>query len=519
LRVATKTLRIDGTDRDHFFLALDAGTLRVGDHPDHPDGTLRGLRVVRIRCEVEVEDGPDAVRLDVVDAAASPRELGPGAAVEVGHSRLSLLAADSPPAAAPAAGLTRRLLVIDGADHGKVFKLPADGLVTIGKTGKGVDIGLDDIYVARVHCQLTVAGEITVAHIEGRNGTLIDGRKIEKPELLPVGHVLRVGNSHLRLEAGVFPDEPPAGGSRVLRPPVSKPIGPPKSADPASKFEGQLFGHYRVGSVLGRGFVGVAFRASDENTGQPVALKVFSADFPTNSTELGKFSRAIRDAQQVRHPNLVAPLAAGKTGPNCWIAREFVDGESAADAIERIRDGEKPSWVKAARVATHLARVLEALHRHRVVHGNITPRNVLIRSADHATKLADLGQGPALEGSKLHASVLERKLLAEMPYLAPEQAEPGAFVDDLADLYAVGAVAYALATGRPPVVGSSPEAVLDAVRNGRVDKPSSVYRKIPAAFEGVLIKLLAKAQEDRYAGPAALLADLEPLIQGHDGER
>jgi serine/threonine-protein kinase len=163
--------------------------------------------------------------------------------------------------------------------------------------------------------------------------------------------------------------------------------------------------------------------------------------------------------------------------------------------------------------------VLDCLHRHRTVHGNITPRNVLIGREDHATKLTDLGLGPALAGSRLLVAVLEKKLLAELPYLAPEQAEPGAFVDDLADLYAVGAVAYALATGRPPVTGGSPEDVLDAVRNGRVVKPSAVYRKVPAAFEAVLLKLLAKAQEDRYPTPASLLEDLEPLVETHESGR
>src|SRR5207302_1034235 len=146
-RVAKQTLIIDG-DRDHFFLAVDGGTLRVGDDPARP-GVVRGLRVVRIRCEVEGEGDSEGVRVDgAEDEGTPPRPLAPGAALEVG--------------------------------------------------GDGV----------------------TVTPVEGPHGTLIDGRRIEKPEVLRPGSVLRVGNSHLRLEAGVFPDEPPpaAGpGSGVLR--------------------------------------------------------------------------------------------------------------------------------------------------------------------------------------------------------------------------------------------------------------------------------------------------------------
>jgi serine/threonine-protein kinase len=277
-----------------------------------------------------------------------------------------------------------------------------------------------------------------------------------------------------------------------------------------------VLGHYRVGPLLGRGHAGAVFRATDVKTDQGVALKVLAAEFPASAAEMERFGRAVRDAQAARHPNLVAPLGAGRSGPHCWLAREVIDGESAADLVGRIAAGEKPSWTRSARVAVHLARALDCLHRHRLVHGNITPRNVLVRRADHATKLADLGLGPALEGSRLWAAVREAKRAAELPYLAPEQIEPGGFVDGLADLYAVGAVAYALATGRPPVPGGTAEDVLDAVRHGRVARPGSIYRKVPGAFDVVLMRLLAPAQEDRYPSPAALLEDLEPLAHAHE---
>jgi hypothetical protein len=531
--VANKALIVHG-DRERFFLVVDGDTLRVGDDPAHPGGVIRGLRVVRVCCEVEVEGEVDVVRIGGADEASPPREVTPGEVVEVGRARISL---GTPPPGArgqdadalaikPAlpAGLSLRLVVIDGADKGQIFNLPAAGTVTIGKGGKDSDIGLDDLYVSRSHCRLTVdAGGVTVTPVEGPHGTLIDGRRIERPEPLRAGSVLRVGNSHLRLEAGVFEDKPGVGGAASgvhrLATSLTPPAAPARSGDPVGPTEGQVLGHYRVGPSLGRGYTGTVFRGTDEKTGQPITLKVLAAEFPASAAELERFSRAIRDAQHVRHPNLATPLGAGKTGPLCWIAREFIEGESAADVVERIAGGGKPSWTRAARVAVHLARLLDDLHRHRQVHGNITPRNVLIRRADHATKLTDLGLGPALMGSRLLAAVREKKWAAELPYLAPEQAEPGAIADELADLYAVGAVGYALATGRPPVTGRSPEEIVDAARHGRVVRPSTVYRKIPTAFEAVIVKLLAKAPEDRYPSPAALLEDLEPLAQIHEIER
>jgi hypothetical protein len=536
--VARNTLVIDCGDRDHFLLAVDAGTLRIVDGPAHAGGLLRDLRVVRVRCEVEFEEDRDEVPIDEPGVLAR-RSLRPGTTVQLGYARLSLGAAGPapPPAPAPAPAPTptptaepaatpapagpRRLKVIDGADQGRAYRLPDAGTVLIGKPGGEAHVRLHDLYVAPVHCSLEVTpAGVVVTHVEGASGTLIDGRRIAMPQPLTPGSVLRVGNSHLRLELGPFADEtgpppPPVTDTgpksgKVLRPPA------PDPEDPADGLEGQTLGHYLVGPLIGRGHSGVVFEATHDQTGQAVALKVLAPGFPADAAEAERFAREVKLAQPVRHPHLLAVYGAGKAGGRCWIARELVAGESAASVVARVAGGDKPSWTRAARVATHLARVLDFLHRSRLVHGNVTPANVLLRADDHATKLADLRLAQALAGSRLQRAVQEGKVLAELPYLAPEQAEPGAFVDELADLYAVGAVAYALITGRPPVAGDSPAEILDRLRAGRVVRPGLVYKKVPAAFDAVVMRLLALHQEDRYPTAAALLADLTPLAEEHD---
>jgi serine/threonine-protein kinase len=174
----------------------------------------------------------------------------------------------------------------------------------------------------------------------------------------------------------------------------------------------------------------------------------------------------------------------------------------------------KGAWPTACRAAAHLARALAFLHRQRHVHGNVTPANVLF-GTDGAVRLADVMLDKALEGSKLQSAVLEKKLLAELPYLAPEQTDPKAFVDDLADLYSVGAVAYLLLTGRAPFAGSSPAEIIEQVRKAPVVRPSLLKgaSPCPAAFEAVVLKLLAKHQEDRYQKAAELQADVEAVAK------
>ncbi|MFO0799811.1 MAG: FHA domain-containing serine/threonine-protein kinase [Gemmataceae bacterium] len=512
----TRTLVIDGTDLHHFLLAVESGTVRLGDGPAHTAGLIRDLRVVRVRCEVEFEDDRGEVPIDEPGVLVK-RALGPGGSLRVGSSSLSMAGTALVPALAeetevvpalPAAG-PRRLKVIDGGDQGHAFRLPDSGTVTVGKSGGSADIGLHDLYVSRVHCTLAVSpAGIVVTHVEGIAGTLIDGKKINGSQELKRGGVLRVGNSHLRLELAAA-DEPPAEDSKQHKPVRAEAV---KEAAP----ELPPVGHYKLGRSLGRGFTGEVFEATHDTTGQTVALKLLAAEFPGAPAELEAFARELKAAQAVKHPNLIALSGAGRTPAGCWVAREFVPGESAAAVAARVAAGEKPSWTRAARVAVHLGRALEALHRHHVFHGNITPANVLLRADDHATKLTDLRLNQALAGSALHTRIQAAKLLAELPYMAPEQADAGAFVDESADLYAVGAVAYALVTGRPPVGGATHAEVVSNLHAGRVTRPGLVYKKVPAAFDAVVMKLLAVHQEDRYATAAQLLADLAPIAEEHD---
>ena len=547
--MAKKTLVVDSSNLERFCLTFQSGTLQIGDSPAHPEGTLQGLRVLRIRCEVEIDEDRDSLPVDQA-GVISPQVLRVETDVHLTHAHLSLRSAagGSSPAVAPAIAPAestapvssdigpKRLKVTDGADQGRSFAIPDSGTVSVGKVGHA-GIGLEDMYVAKIHCTLTIdRGTVCVTHVEGQNGTLIDNKKIIPSQPMKPGSVLRVGNSHLRLEVGPFPDEPVAtptenakkdgsGLSRVLAGEGSKVMRAAgsgthstqaKSGDPLAELVGQTVGPYLADRLLGRGHSGAVFHATNTKTAQVVALKVLAPEFPASQAELDRFAQELKVVQPIRHANLVGLLGAGKTTTHCWIAREFVEGESAAAVIARLADGEKPSWTRAARVVVHLARALEFLHQHRLVHGNITPQNVLLQTSDHATKLTDLRLAQILAGSQLQKKVAEAGLLAELPYRAPEQVAAGGFVDSLADLYAVGALAYSLCTGRRPVAGQSLAEIRTHILNDRVGKPSLVYKKVPPAFDAIVLKLTARNQEDRYQTASAVLAALAPIAESHD---
>lgn len=529
--MAKNILVIESDDQAQFFLSLAAGTMALGDNPSRPELLLRDLRVLRIHCEVEIDQ--DSVVLNkLAGAAGQPgvqREIQPGQDARFGHTRLLLKATVEEKvqekAATPggAEATFKRLRVIDGDDLGRAFRLPAEaGTVSIGKNPRQADVVLHDLYVSKVHCVVEIAGgKVLVRHNEGDNGTLINNKRITGQQELHVGDVLRVGNSQLRLEtastlggAEVKPSpeqQAPAADDEEPETIEEEPAAP---EEPPHPFVGKVFGNYHVMGLIGHGHSGDVFRARDTRNNLVVALKVLSPTFPADGQELQKFVQGLKVATQQHHANLVTIHGAGRSGPHCWFAREYVDGESVASLAKRFGQKGKIAWPRACAVAVHLARALGFLHQNRLTHGNVTPANVLI-GQDKVTRLADLGLDKALEGSKLAQSIAEKKKLTELPFMAPERTDPKAFVDNLADLYSLGAVVYLLLTGRPPFSGDSAEDLIEEVRRTPVTRPTTYQKEIPPAFEAIVMRLLAKLQEDRFPTAAELLTSLEAITEEH----
>jgi serine/threonine-protein kinase len=282
--------------------------------------------------------------------------------------------------------------------------------------------------------------------------------------------------------------------------------------DKLAQLSGQTFGHYKLGPVLGRGRCGVVFQAEDAKSGQALALKVFSPQFPQGNEELQRFAAVMKGILPLRHPHLVSLLGAGKTSTYTWVAREFVDGESLAVVIRRLARAGRGDARRACRVAAHIGRALEFARQHHLRHGKVNPANILVRKAGQVVKLADLMLGAVLEGSQLGRAALEHRPPADLGYLSPEQAAPGAFVDESCDLYGLGAVVYALLTGRPPFAGDTADDVIKQLRgSARVPRPTTINSEVPAALEQIVMKMIARRQEDRYHTPAEMLADLKPV--------
>jgi serine/threonine protein kinase len=272
---------------------------------------------------------------------------------------------------------------------------------------------------------------------------------------------------------------------------------------------GQTLGHYEVGRLLGRGFHGAVFRARDLWESHDVALKVLDPAFPGNNAEAQGFIRAMRPLLKLRHLNVTALLGAGKSGPYCWMALEYVEGESLTTRIRRLRTGsQKFDWRRALRIGIHIARALEFASQSLLVHHNVTPENILWDGGAKAAKLSDLMFRQAVEGSELHKAVAEKKRTAELAYLSPEQVA-GSREDEVSDLYSLGAVMYALLTGRPPFEAASPKETIKLICEGEIAKPRKYQKAIPTDFEWGVLTALAKGRQYRFQTAAELLVHLE----------
>ena len=403
--------------------------------------------------------------------------------------------------------MTLRLLVIDGADQGRYYLLPDPGKVLVGNRQKQAGICLNDFYVAPVHCEVAVAqGQVTVCAHQTPSGTLINGQRITQQELRP-GEVLRVGNSHLRLESA--DDASAWDQAEALQEPGAAPRLPANQVDGLSD---HTLGHFEVGRVLGRGHCGVVYRARDLKKNQEVALKVLDPRFPQNDQEMQTFVKALKIRFGLGHAKLVTLYAAGRTGPYCWIAQELVDGENLAQVLDKQRTLKKCKWRRALNLGLDIGRALVFLHDNRQRHGNITPQNILFHAHDETAKLNDLLLTSALEGSSLWQKIRPRKELVELGYMSPEQTDPSnKWVDDLSDMYSLGVAVYALLTGRPPFDGATAAATIRQIREDQPIRPSKLHKGVPDALQAAVLKMLAKHPEERYATPAIMLADLERI--------
>jgi len=242
-----------------------------------------------------------------------------------------------------------------------------------------------------------------------------------------------------------------------------------------------------------------------------VALKVLHSAFPQNEEEMQHFVQRMKSAGSLRHANLVTIFQVGRTGPYCWVAMEYVEGESLAHALRRIAPDRLPDWQQAFRLAVHAGRGLHFAAQHHLVHRHLIPQNILYRSTDNLYKLGNLILGKALAGSALRQQSTARTIQEDLVYLSPELTHPHANADARSDLYSLGVMVYCVLTGRPPFAGRSATETVRLIREAEPARPKEMHPPLPDRLEAAVLKLLAKRPEERFQTAGEFLSELAEI--------
>ena len=253
---------------------------------------------------------------------------------------------------------------------------------------------------------------------------------------------------------------------------------------------------YEIISVLGRGGMGIVYRASDRKGGNDVALKVLGAKHATADNQL-RFEREARAISRLDHPGCVKILGHGRD-PRRFIVMELIEGPTL---FATLRKGPL-SAPRALGIARQLLEALAHAHAHGVLHRDIKPENVML--AGDRSVLIDFGLASVQDEAAVTATGM---CMGSPSYLAPERLLGRAY-DARADLYAVGVLLYEMLAGVRPFRGDSPEEIMRSALHRPAPPLRAIARDISPPLDAVVTRALAKDPSRRFNDASEMLAAL-----------
>ncbi len=265
---------------------------------------------------------------------------------------------------------------------------------------------------------------------------------------------------------------------------------------------------YEVLGELGRGGMGVVYRAKQVKLNRVVALKMVLAGGHANAAELARFVAEAEAVAAVRHPNVIQVFDSGEADGHPFMAMEFLPGGSLSAALKA---NGKLAADDAARLMAKVARGVQAAHERGIVHRDLKPHNVMLDEAGEP-KVMDFGLAKRGDGADLtHTGAV----LGTPAYMAPEQARGDTkLVGRASDVYALGVMLYECVSGTVPFQGRDPWSVIQQVVNAAPEPVTNRCPGAPRELDLICRKCLEKAPAERYASAAELADDLERYLRG-----
>ena len=378
-----------------------------------------------------------------------------------------------------------KIYVERGPLRGTELHLEEGKVYTVGRD-PGCAITFRDSLTSRQHFSLRLHDDrIFLRDLNSKNGTFVNGSDVRRTAELKLGDQIEVGETLLS----------------VL-------------ADDERQTEGGLIGReiagYRVLERVGRGGMGTVYRAEQVRLSRMVAFKVLSPSLAWDKDFIARFMQEVRSAARLVHPNIVRALDCGQEGTIYWFAMEFMTGGTIEDKLEA-EDRIAPD--RAVPMLIDVARGLHYAESEGVVHRDIKPENLMLD--DRGTvKIVDMGIACHLEG---RASLAQTDGVFGSPhFMAPEQAA-GERIDRRVDVYALGASAYRMLSGRTLFTGESQTEIMAKHVNDEPETLKRVAPWVPRRLCNVVMKMVSKEPDDRHASAAQVIEALEEL--GANGTR
>jgi predicted Ser/Thr protein kinase len=287
------------------------------------------------------------------------------------------------------------------------------------------------------------------------------------------------------------------GGTDAVRESrAGEPTSPPGEAEVPLRVPG-----YEVLGVLGKGGMGIVYKARQVSLNRVVALKMILHAEHATEDERRRFQAEAEAVARLQHPNIVRVHEVGEHGGLPYFSLEFCPGGS----LEKRLDGTPWEPRRAARLVETLARAMHAAHQKGLVHRDLKPANVLL-AEDGTPQVSDFGLAKCLDVPGLTQT---GAIVGTPSYMAPEQASGRKDIGPAADVYALGAILYELLTGRPPFKAATPMDTVMQVLSGEAVPVRRLQPKVPKDLETICLKCLEKESKKRYASAEELAEDLK----------
>lgn len=261
---------------------------------------------------------------------------------------------------------------------------------------------------------------------------------------------------------------------------------------------------------LGKGSMGVVYRAKQVSVDRTVAVKVLLESLAENREFIKRFQREAQIAAKLQHNNIVGVIDAGEANGRHYFVMEYVEGTSIKDELEKGKVYEEKEAVK---IVLAVAEALKHADERGLIHRDIKPENIILTKQGYV-KLADLGLARPTNDEQW-ANAEAGMAIGTPYYISPEQVRGQTHVDIRTDIYSLGATLYHMVTGRVPYEGDSPSEVMrkHVDKNTPITPPDHLNRKLSSGLGEVVETMMAKNRENRYRTPDDLILDLKCLLQ------